>query len=361
MPRVVVIGAGASIDASHSKLPSATSFFSCIRNHPGLCSELGTPPFKETLEALLPLLLSNPNQLKVLDKVNIEDVFTLASLEAEMTGNDSRLGYLTELIRKTIVTCSQEVKKGGNYATFIEKTIDDQTSLISFNWDTLLDEALLDYWSPEEERDTQLHGLYAEYSRICMGDTQFDSAWGYRPPPVKSTLLAKPVYLKLHGSIDTVICKNQHCRYHAQPFRVSDSTSSHYCQDCYEKVVPFIVPPIQNKPIRQFHHIRRAWMLASKLIQQAEEVIVWGYSLPNTDYWSQWLMGHIWGNEAMCRKLVIIDPQVALTNRRTKITRPRMDFIKKFYPWKDYLQHEMKLEIYQGYDLYTNRKAVPLR
>jgi hypothetical protein len=203
--------------------------------------------------------LSDPASLKVLDTINIEDVFTLASLEAEMDANDKRLWYLTELIRKTIVTCSQDVKNGGNYSTFVKEMLDDQTSLISFNWDTLLDEALPDYSPPGGKPSITLPGLHSEYRRICTGDTSFDSFYGDHPSPVR-TLEAKPAYLKLHGSIDAVICKNEHCRNHVRPFRVTRSTDVHYCHDCYEKVVPFIVPPIQNKPIRQFHHIRRAWM-----------------------------------------------------------------------------------------------------
>jgi len=360
MSRVVIIGAGASIDASDSKLPSATNFFRCIRNHSELSPELESPHVRETLESLLPLSLSDPTSLKVLDTLNIEDVFTLASLEAEMDANDKRLWYLTELIRKTIVTCSQEVKNGGNYATFVKEILDDQTSMISFNWDTLLDQALPDYYPPGVSIANN-PSLHREYLRICTAETSFNSFYGEdRPPPLK-TFIAKPAYLKLHGSIDAVVCKNQHCRNYLLPFRVTHCTGYHYCQDCYEKVAPFIVPPIQNKPIRQFHHIRRAWMLASKLIQQADEVIVWGYSLPATDHWSRWLMGHVWGPEASCRKLVIINPQVAAFSRRKKVVVPRTDFIERFYPWRDLSLREIKIEAYELYDLYVKGEAVMSR
>jgi hypothetical protein len=350
MYRLVIIGAGASIDASNSKLPSATNFFGCIRNHPELSKELESQHIRDTLTSLLPLSLSDPMAIKALDKLNIEDLFTLASLEAEMDVNDKRVWYLTELIRKTIVTCSSEVKGGGGYSAFVEEMLDDQTSVISFNWDILLDEVLA--------RDAG--GLHREYCRICLADNTFESFSGERPPPLKQ-FVAKPAYLKLHGSVDVVVCRNQHCGHYQLPFRVVNCTDEHYCQDCYEKVAPFIVPPVQNKPIRQFHHIRRAWMLASKLIQQAEEVIVWGYSLPTTDHWSHWLMGRIWSRDACCRKVVIINPQAVTTNRRKQIRVPRMDFIKRFVPWRSLAARKIEVEVYEYYDLYVKGEAIMVR
>jgi hypothetical protein len=97
------------------------------------------------------------------------------------------------------------------------------------------------------------------------------------------------------------------------------------------------------------------------LIQQAEEVIVWGYSLPGTDYWSRWLMGHVWGPEAHCRKLIIINPQVAVLSRRKKIMVPRMNFIERFYPWKDLPLRPVTLEAYELYDLYMKGETVMSR
>ncbi|WON74781.1 hypothetical protein [Nitrosospira sp. Is2] len=359
MARVVIIGAGASIDASDSRLPGATNFFRCIRNHAELSYELKSKDMRDTLTSLLPLSLDSPASLKALDKVNVEDIFTLASLKAEMDLDDKHLSRLTELIRKTIVTCSKGVKKGGHYSPFVEHMLDNRTSFISFNWDILLDEALPDYRAPGDEYGPNpASDLHSEYRRICTADASQESFFGDRPPPQQDSFVAKPAYLKLHGSIDAVVCKNQHCKNYLLPFRVPYCGSSLYCQDCYEKVAPFLVPPVQNKPIRQFHHIRRTWMLASKLIQQAEEVIVRGYSLPPTDHWSRWLLGHIWGQEARCRKLVIINPEAAFLSPKKKIKVPNMGFVERFHPWRNLSTPQIKVEAYEFYDLYVKREAI---
>ncbi|SEL43307.1 hypothetical protein [Nitrosovibrio tenuis] len=357
MSRVIIIGAGASIDASHSKLPGAANFFGCIRRHPELNNELQSRQLQDALTSLLPLSMSDLGSLRALDKLNIEDLFTLASLEAEMDSNDKRVGHLTELIRKTIVTCSKEVKTGGNYSNFVRDILKEQTSVISFNWDTLLDEALPDYFAPGTSIK-KTPGLHWEFLRICTAETSVNSFYSEDRPPPQKTFVAKPAYLKLHGSIDVVVCKNDQCRNYLLPFRVADCTGAHHCQDCYEKVAPFIVPPVQNKPIRQFHHIRRAWMLASKLIQQAEEVIVWGYSLPVTDHWSRWLMGHVWSPEARCRKLIIINPEVAGFNNRNQADVLRKKFIGRFLPWSSLLPGGIKVEAYKYYDLFVKGEQV---
>jgi hypothetical protein len=229
--------------------------------------------------------------------------------------------------------------------------------VISFNWDILPDEALSDYCPPGKEFEHTTSGLHGEYRRICLGHKSFQSFYGDLLPPV-ATFVSKHAYLKLHGSVDVVVCKNQHCGHYQLPFRVADYTGDHYCQDCYEKVAPFLVPPVQNKPIRQFHHIRRAWMLASKLIQQAEEIIVWGYSLPVTDHWSRWLMGHVWGRDGRCRKVVIINPQAVTTNRTKQIKVPRTEFIQKFVPWRNLAARKIEIEVYEYYDLYVRGETI---
>lgn len=273
-----------------------------------------------------------------------------------MDSTDRRLWNLTDLIRKTIVTCSEGIDRGGRYQTFVDEQVNDETSVISFNWDTLLDQALPDYCPPGAPMPNR-HGLHWTFREVCTAEAgTFTKGidWGLPLPKVE----ARPSYLKLHGSVDAVICRNQNCRRHMQPFRVNNCTEDHFCSECYEKVVPFIVPPIQNKPIRQYHHIRRSWMLASRLIQQADEVMVWGYSLPVTDHWSKWLLGHIWMPDAHCRRLVIVNPEVASYSRAKKLTLPRRAFIDKFLPWKGLAHHQITVEAYEYYELFLKGDAV---
>lgn len=47
-----------------------------------------------------------------------------------MDSSDKRLWTLTELIRKTTVTCSEDISPDGNYEDFVADFIDDETSVI---------------------------------------------------------------------------------------------------------------------------------------------------------------------------------------------------------------------------------------
>lgn len=354
MSKVIIVGAGASIDASKGKLPSATNFFERIRGNSELMSLLESPEIKTALSTLLPISLTDEASYKRLDKLNIEELFTLASLEAEMDSTDRRLWHLTELIRKTIVTCSEGIDRGGRYRKFVEDQIDANTSVITFNWDILLDQAFDDYCPPGAPMPNNF-GLHWSFREICTAEaTTFTKGidWGLPLPKFE----AKPAYLKLHGSVDAVVCRNQNCRRHMQPFRVTQCTEDHFCSECYEKVAPFIVPPIQNKPIRQYHHIRRAWMLASKLIQQADEVMIWGYSLPVTDHWSKWLLGHLWVPDARCQRLTLINPETMTVNRTTKAKTQRKSFVDKFLPWKGLSQTKIKVEGFEYYDDFVSQR-----
>lgn len=355
--RAVIIGAGASIDSSGGSLPGAKNFIECIRSHPTLRYILDDPDIRKVFTSFAPISLDDPRALKRFDKINIEDLFTLASLEQEMDPSDKRLWLLTELIRKTIETCSAQVQPGGNYEHFVKDFLNGETSVITYNWDTLLDRELLDYCPPGAQEGPKNPSLHWEYRRICTAEVLGTYSGLDRPPPT-SKVQPKPAYLKLHGSVDSVYCKNQYCRNFMMPFRVTESGGDHFCADCFEKVVPFLVPPVQNKPIRQFPHIRRAWMLASKILSQAEEVVIWGYSLPETDHWSKWLLGHLWGPEASCKKLTIINPEVAGYNRTKQCKTLKRSFVSKFVPWNDLSSGSISVECYEVYDLFKKGEII---
>ena len=61
-------------------------------------------------------------------------------------------------------------------------------------------------------------------------------------------------------------------------------------------------------------------------MELANEVVAWGYSLPVTDFFSEWLLRH--ARSSRCKRLVLINPQVIDTNSGT----PRLneEFISRF-------------------------------
>jgi hypothetical protein len=355
MSRVVIIGAGASIDASEGELPSATNFFEKIRTHRVLDSYLKHDSTISLLKKLISPDLDLSISPKAIDKINIENIFTLASLELEIDPSDKSLWELTELIRKAILTFSDfEEKKGNNYQEFVKDFLDGSTSVVSYNWDTLLDKELPGYIEPGATGT--LESIYWEYMSVCTAET-LNTYKGQGIPTPTEQVTPKAAYLKLHGSADTVFCKNTHCRTYMMPFRTKNAASDHYCGACYEKVVPYLIPPVQNKPIRNFPYIRRSWMLASQLIYRAEEVVIWGYSLPETDHWSRWLINHIWKEGASCKKLIIINPEVASYSRIKKVKIKRGNFVSKFKPQIPELS-KVEINLYELYDLYKKGEEI---
>ena len=101
----------------------------------------------------------------------------------------------------------------------------------------------------------------------------------------------KGVYLKLHGSIDWFYCANEGCRLFNLIFPVKKPTEDYYCcSECHEHNLPLIIPPVLNKAYRQHPVIRRIWNHAADEVKSADELIIWGYSLPPTDFYSKWLL-----------------------------------------------------------------------
>ena len=350
MKRLVIIGAGASIDSSQSIMPSANNFFQKIRGNSELSHLLSQNNIQDMLRRHVSSPLDFTKHYKIIDKINIEELFTLASLEAELDPTNKDLFHLTELIKTTIATLSGLSSKPGNYGEFVKDFIDGDTSVITFNWDILLDEQLPNYCDPETTGGTT-ESLHWEYRKVCTAEVL--NTWdGMGIPTPTENIVTNATYLKLHGSVDLVSCKNSHCRTYMFPFRIKNPTAEYFCNSCYERVAPYLIPPIQNKPIRQFPHIRRSWMLARQLVLQAEEVCIWGYSLPQTDHWSTWLIKNLWNERSNCKKLVIINPEAFRILRNTNKELPNNTFRKNFLPNDASQTQDKIIEYYESYDLF---------
>jgi len=69
-------------------------------------------------------------------------------------------------------------------------------------------------------------------------------------------------------------------------------------------------------------------------------------------------MGHVWGRDGRCRKVVIINPQAVTTNRTKQIKVPRTEFIQKFVPWRNLAARKIEIEVYEYYDLYVRGETI---
>lgn len=174
------------------------------------------------------------------------------------------------------------------FAGFI---IDNHASVITFNYDCLLDEALHlhrptyiapfapsaygNYWSPDGS-----YGFFCKSSVSCVREDSF------------SKDQTDSLLLKLHGSLNwrtklgsTSPFSPDDIVHHEDWFKVPDySGISKSDLDPYLNKGAFFIPPVLDKSIMTKESVLRLiWSLAFKKLSEANTVVFMGYSLPVTD------------------------------------------------------------------------------
>ncbi|MCH8311372.1 MAG: hypothetical protein IID17_00130, partial [Nitrospinae bacterium] len=236
------------------------------------------------------------------------------------------------LIVETIDYYSRNVDpKKGIYTDFVKQLVPQSDSVITFNWDNLLDQLFSEHYgttkdSPRYWEAEDIVWYYWNFLQVCTDEKKpiwshartREPSWSHlytKDPYIPdspwqksdSTIPFGPHYIKLHGSIDLVYCSNNLCENFLKPLiRKGKFIDENKCGACHEAVKLYIIPPIQNKPIRDMPYIRRSWNKAQELCRAAEQVVFWGYSLPQTDHWSNWLVRQIWNGR--CQEIIIINP-----------------------------------------------------
>ena len=181
---------------------------------------------------------------------------------------------------------------------FIQKAERERITILTFNYDINLEYALF------------YNGINAEY---CLGENKTGSL----------------KVLKLHGSLNWFRCgaceqiapitmamlDNQH-QFNWRPvtdtlfaLRIGPSVSQLY--HCPKKLGvldgPVIVPPTSNK-LAQHTELKSVWAAAATELANAENVLVFGYSLPASDHFFRYLyaLGSI--GDARPKRFWVFDP-----------------------------------------------------
>jgi len=160
-------------------------------------------------------------------------------------------------------------------------------------------------------------------------------------------------YLKLHGSVNWAQCKQ--CRevsvigiealFHANGrllrHRIEQGDSyvtlpvtGHVTQmvHCNAAMEPGVVPPIWNKT--QYHReLQAVWRRASVELQKAENIVVIGYSIPDTDQFFRYLYALASTSETRLKRFVVVNPDEAAERRFKNMlgqsAEDRFEFIAK--------------------------------
>ncbi len=194
----------------------------------------------------------------------------------------------------------------------------NKVSIVSFNYDVLCDRALRigndrKFWNWSHK-----------------------DGYGFRPnnhptPKTKSGIML----YKMHGSMNWYVSKpswNRSAAYDPKaaiylPKPASNRQAAAWQRRQFTlgrsrmKIYPLLVPPVYEKGQRIHDDISKMWTEAKRELQNATLVIVWGYSLPVTDYHSEILFAG--AARQAHNRLMVINPSKDALSRVTCVAGHR--------------------------------------
>ncbi len=325
---VFVLGAGASM---HTGAPQMSDFLDKARDvyFNGLCGEYYKPFFEIVFSAQASLQAAHSKSSLEID--NIESLFSafeMAKLLKSFPGNNTSINNIINSTKKLIIHTLENttlfnyapqksaVFPSHTYAEFI-RLINfigtDDVAIITFNYDIALDFAVIrtDNYFPSYSINTQ----------------------GYGPrKPIK-------VY-KLHGSLNW-------CRHDRKIFSLDDfqftfegshpviaNIDKYIAQRLNiqrSKVNQLIVPPVWNKS-KDYNALAPVWIAATKELENAENIFVIGYSMPDTDSFFKYLYSLGTISNIPIRRFHVFNPDISnIDNRFRKILGPGAEKRYKSY------------------------------
>jgi hypothetical protein len=370
MKRCFIIGAGASIGHTDNLFPTINTFFRKM--------------FDDTILDLIPELrheafdyvdryIENRFGYSITeDEVDIEKILTGLEIDIERYPDDPDYPMVRFELIEFIIWLLAKLQnivniESGQYHLLYE-ILQARDTIVTFNWDCLLDSILS---RPVTLSDGTTRVSNEQYNNYCGQLTcapEFSTErWSnpapinrpkYRDiPPDSATTPRRPgnnwgYYLKMHGSIDWFYCNNPSCKTHPDIWAIDDPLSLKICGHCYEDLSRLIIPPILNKGIREHPTIRRIWSLARVELMEAEEVIIWGYSLPPTDFYSNWLLRQ--ARTERLKKLILINPALFNNDGSEEITNRLNEPFKGIIEDEDIEKYPTIKEYYDAEKSYSS-------
>lgn len=331
--KMIVLGAGASIGGclfpkqsslleSIGHLPSAQNFFY------DLFRVKATQRSRERYINMLGLSYGGVNKLIVrafgLDNnlegfdpsewkgVNIEDVFTFLDI-GEKTYNPGTDYYKafsrSKEFLEDFIFLMLSMRCDDRHCEFLIDLFSQLQAcdtIVSFNWDTIADESLR-ITNPDQ---------YQQYVRMLSGQS------------VAVRELAKAgQFLKLHGSLNWLVCRNRTCLAHRRPLipfgkatrlpRYADSAFER-CPLCgASRPRRLIVPPVSNKIIQKGSFLHKLWLVAREQLAQTTELVFIGYSFPPTDFHAEWLFRQLRFLDRPKPRITVVNPEMFRSSSMT--------------------------------------------
>ncbi len=238
------------------------------------------------------------------------------SVLSELNGKPEYFDAVTFVYRSLAaaysITLSSTVGSTGEYmglaAMLLQHPVPGGASIITFNYDTACEDAL------------------SAFSRALGGKVAGDRLffrYGFQRLPTKA-MPAKalnvasnapitcpdggPLVLKLHGSINLLICPECASILYFPVQVLADVPGAWLppqCPECQKDVLlqPLVVPPGKRKDMPAA--LRELWTSAEEVLQNAQAVVIAGYSIPAYDLEARDILGRYLRGKAV----VVIDPK----------------------------------------------------
>jgi hypothetical protein len=199
------------------------------------------------------------------------------------------------------------------YARMVHRLRDasqlNKTVFISMNYDVLLDRVL--YSSVTHEPNYSIDAFYDE-------------------PNSPTEEVAKVPLLKLHGSLNWLVCDQCHVLRNLRNFVVWPNSN---CPGCRTKTArPMLIRPTLLKDFR--HRVwRDVWQEAGHMLASAQRWIFIGYSLPMADVWILRLLAQSARSGGMKpeeRLITVVNPDIG-ARKRFALLFPNAQFEHKLF------------------------------
>jgi hypothetical protein len=269
--------------------------------------------------------------------LSIEDVFTSLALQNDFLPSESDdralsqvlLNSLAQYIRQRIAYCT--LFRFGVYTKALAEQLKPEDSILTFNYDLLMDRELLD-------SSGSLH--YQNFGVKFLGRDLVNVDKDYNQTRARLTMPAGvgPVaglYLKLHGSLNWFKCANTACPNSKIVVLISSVPQAlgssalgipFQCNYCHSQLSAYLVPPLAQKRVVTDPFLRNVWGNAFALLEAATRVIVIGVSFQPSDFYAAWLFRYALNHRADV-KILVVNPLNEPTHPLHGAFRERMKSI----------------------------------
>lgn len=255
------------------------------------------------------------------DELNIEEIFTSIELDREFQSPESDAGSRLIIVRNQLIRYIWRIigfctdYKNGEYARTLSDSLRPEDSVITFNWDLLLDQEL----HPSRVRAVPPRGEMrsVQYHNFFMDGLGISPMQGMSPL-IFGAQGKTGMLLKLHGSLNWFQCTNSKCPGSSQLFFDQDveyclrramgvHSGGENCSRCGSDTTPLLIPPLLRKPISDNWIIRAAWGHARTRLLDAKKAVIIGFSAAGTDFYATWLLRSTLGlREGV--EIFVVDP-----------------------------------------------------